>query len=120
MLEVEVWQKDSTTPQRPVRRGRQFELAYLVGTEPALVRLQFHPLAAGKAVIVKPGPGVKVDPSGTEFRVGPTGECVVSVTLDGSFRRSDINIYCVGIRTKLPLSRAPLAATQEAISRGGR
>jgi hypothetical protein len=53
MLEVEVWQNDSMTPQRLARRGRQFALAYLVGSEPALVRLPFHPLGAGKAVIVK-------------------------------------------------------------------
>jgi len=81
-------------------------MAYLLGTEPALVRLQFLPVAAGKAVILLPGPGVIVDPLGTKFQIGPTGEVVVSVALDSRFHRSDINVDCVGIRTKLPLSRA--------------
>lgn len=122
MLEVEIWCEGSLSPQRPARRGRRFDLAYLIGTEPAFVRLQFHPLAAGKVVTVKQGPGVTIDPPGTELRVGPTGECVVSVALDGSFLQSDINIYCVGIRTRLPLSRASreIVEAQEAAAGGGR
>ena len=107
--ESEVWRAESEFPQMPTRQGAQFDQAYITGPEPVLVRLQFDPLAAGSAVVVKPGPGVTVTPPETEFYVEPTGECVVSVALDGSFLRSDMNVYCMGIRTKVPLARASLA-----------
>jgi hypothetical protein len=119
---IEVWRAQSDSPQMPARRHRRFELAYLLGKEPALVRLRFHPLAAGQAVVVQPGPGVTVNPPDTEFRVGPAGECVVSVALDRDFLRSDINIYCVGVKTKVPLSRASreIVEAKEAEGRGRR
>jgi hypothetical protein len=121
--QVEVWTNDSTTPQRPARRGHRFELAYVNVTEPALVRLQFQPAAAGRIVIVRPGPGITIDPPETELTIGATGEYVVSVSLAGSFKQSDITIYCVGARITLPLARTspapPVGATQTA-KRGGR
>jgi hypothetical protein len=120
--ESEVWREESEFPQMPTRLGAQFDRAYITGPEPVLVRLQFDPLAAGSAVVVIPGPGVTVDPPETEFYVGPTGECIVSVALDGTFLRSDMNVYCMGIRTKVPLARASLAevvAVEEATG-GGR
>jgi hypothetical protein len=95
-------------------------MIYLNGTEQALMRLQFLPLAAGKAVIVQPGPGVTIDPPETKFQIGSTGECVVSVALDESFLQSEINVYCVGIRTRLPLSRSSreIVAAKEAETEG--
>jgi hypothetical protein len=118
--QVEVWRPESSSPQKPVRRGRRFELAYVIGTQPVVLRLQFHPLAAGKAVIVKPGPGVTIDPPETEFYVGNNGQCVVSVRLDGSFLRSDIAVYCIGVQTKLALARASreVVEAEEAKTRG--
>ena len=120
--EVEVWRTQSITPQMPVRRHRRFDLAYVVGKEPALVRLRFHPLAAGQGVVVQPGPGVTVDPPDTEFRVAPNGECVVSVALDGSFFRSDFNVYCAGVKSKVPLERTSVGTVEarEAAGRSGR
>lgn len=119
--EVEVWRTQSITPQMPARRHRRFELAYLVGKEPALVRLRFHPLAAGQGVVVQPGPGVTVDPPDTEFWVETNGECVVAVALDGSFIRSDFNVYCAGVKTKVPLERASveIVEAREAAGRSG-
>jgi hypothetical protein len=119
--ESEVWREESEFPQMPTRRHAQFEPVYIEGPEPVLVRLQFDPIAAGSAVVVKPGPGVTVDPPETEFYVEPTGECVVSVALNGDFLQSDINVYCAGIRTKVPLARASLAkvvAEEEATGSG--
>jgi hypothetical protein len=118
---VEVWREESESPQMPARRGPQFEQAYVTGTEPLLVRLQFDPLAAGKTVVVKPGHGVTVDPPQTEFHVGPTGECVVSIVLDPGFIQSRLTVYCDGVRTSLPLMRAPLSVVeaQEALTEGG-
>ena len=113
---VELWRTESQIPQKPGKhRGRRFELGYVVGTEPALMRLQFPPVTAGNTVIVKPGPGVTVDPPEIEQRIGPTGECVVSVSLAGSFRQSDLTVYYVGVKTTLPLARASreIVAAQE-------
>lgn len=118
---VELWRMESQIPQKPGKhRGRRFELGYLVGTEPAMMRLQFPPVTAGTTVIVKPGPGVTVDPPEIEQRIGPTGECAVSVSLAGSFRQSDITVYYVGVKTTLPLARASreIVAAQE--TGGGR
>lgn len=120
--EVEVWRSHGESPQVPGRRHRRFDLAYVVGKEPTLVRLRFHPQAAGQAVVVQPGPGVTIHPPDTEFRVEKNGECVVSIALDGSFIRSDFNVYCCGVKTKVPLERASLqeVAAREAAGRSGR
>jgi hypothetical protein len=119
---VEIWRNQSISPQIPPRRQRRFELGYVVGKEPALVRLRFHPLAAGQTVVIQPGPGVTIDPADTEFRVEKNGECVVSVTLDGSFVRSDFDVYCAGVKTKVPLERATVEIVErkEAAGRAGR
>jgi hypothetical protein len=120
--EVEVWRSNGQAPQTPARLHRRFDLAYVVGKEPTLVRLRFHPLAAGQAVVVQPGPGVTVFPPDTEFRVEKNGECVVSVALDGSFIRSDFNVHCCGVKTKVPLERATVeeVAAREEAGRSGR
>ena len=119
--EIEVWREASESPQMPARHGAQFKETYVTGTEPVVVRLQFDPLAAGKIVIVRPDPGTTVIPPGTDFEIGPTGECVISVALAQNCRMSRVNVYCDGFRTALPLSRAPLAVVQahEALTEGG-
>ena len=73
-------------------------------------------------MIVKPGPGVTVDSLATELPIGPTGECIVSVSLAGGFRQSDITVYYVGERVTLPLARATpeVVAAREAATKGGR
>jgi len=118
--QIEVWRPESASPQKPARRGRRFELAYVIGTQPAAIRLQFHPQTAGKAVILKPGPGVTIDPPGPEFSVGNNGQLVVSVRLDGNFGRTDLTVYCIGVKTKLALARAPreVVEAEEAKTRG--
>ncbi len=119
--EIEVWREASVSPQMPARRGPQFEKSYINGNDPVLVRLQFHPLAAGKTVIVRPDPGATVIPPETEFQIGSTGECVISVALAANYIKSRVNVYCDGIRTTVPMSRAPLAVViqQEALTEGG-
>ncbi|HEV2841676.1 MAG TPA: hypothetical protein VGW39_10155 [Chthoniobacterales bacterium] len=119
--EIEVWREESISPQMPAKLGAQFNETYVTGTEPVVVRLQFDPLAAGKTVIVRPGPGAAVIPPDTKFQVGPTGECVISVALKPNFLHTRVNVYCDGFRTALPLSRAPLAVVEaaEALTEGG-
>lgn len=71
-------------------------------------------------MILKPGPGVTIDPPGPEFSVGNNGQLVVSVRLDGSFGRTDLTVYCIGVKTKLALARAPreVVEAEEAKTRG--
>jgi hypothetical protein len=86
------------------------------------VRLQFQLVPPGQSVVVKPGPGVTVDPPQTEVAIGATGECLLSVSLTGSFPQSDITIYYLGNRITLPLARVssvPVAVT-ESTTKGGR
>jgi hypothetical protein len=118
---IEVWREESISPQMPAKLGVQFQQTYITGTEPVVVRLQFDPLAAGKTVIVRPDPGAAVIPAETKFQVGPTGECIISVALAANCRMSRVNVYCDGIRTALPLERAPVAVVQaqEALTEGG-
>lgn len=119
--EIEVWREESVSPQMPPRRGPQFEKTYIEGTDPVVIRLQFDPLAAGKSVIVRPDPGASVIPPETEFQIGPTGECVISVALAANCRMSRVSVYCDGVRTTVPLARAPLAVVEahEALTEGG-
>ena len=86
------------------------------------MRLQFQPVAAGKSVIVTPGPGVTVDPPVTALSIGVTGECVVSVSLAGSFSQSDLTVYYAGARVTLPLVRTTpeVVAARETATKGGR
>lgn len=119
---LEVWRPQSHSPQIPARQHRRFEQSYVVGKEWAMIRLRFHPLAAGQGVWVRPGPGVAVIPADTELRVERNGECVLWVALDRDFSSSDIMVSCHGVRTKVPLSRAPVEVIEarEAAGRSGR
>lgn len=107
--DVEVWREESENPQIPARQFNQLTQAYIAGTDPVVLRVQFNPLAAGKLVYVKPGPGITIYPPGTSLTVSSSGECIVSAQLAASPSRSHIIFYCEGIKTVLPVVRAPLA-----------
>jgi hypothetical protein len=119
--EIEVWREESISPQMPAKHRAQFDKTYVTGTDPVLVRLQFDARAAGKTVIVRPDPGASVIPPETKFQIGPTGECIISVALAANCQMSRVNVYCDGVRTPLPLARAPLAVVEahEALTEGG-
>jgi len=102
---VQVWRSDSLTPELPVRRGRYLSPVLIAPSESVIVRLQFGPLARGKSVMVRPGPGVTINPSQQVFVLPSTADCAMSVTLDQSFLRGAISFYCEGLVTTLPLGR---------------
>lgn len=71
--------------------------------------------------MVKAGLGVTVEPSQSQFQIGPGGQCVVSLALNRDFVQSNIEVYYLGTRTRLSLSRASAetVAAEEART-GGR
>ena len=104
---IEVWRANGNSPQVPQRRGSSLERAYIVGAEPVVLRVKFDPLSAGKLVSVIPGRGTLIDSSSSLMTISSTGECLVSVQLVEA--RGHIIVYCQGLKTVLPLSRASLA-----------
>lgn len=103
---IEVWRNGSSSPQKRARRGRRFDLTYLVGTEAAILRLKFNPKAAGKEIFLQLGPGVTLDPPEQKFLIEQNGHCDVSLRIDGSFRRSDVTVNCAGFTSKVTVERA--------------
>jgi hypothetical protein len=119
--DVEVWRQQSESPQVPARRFNRLEQAFVTGTEPVTLRVQFSPAAAGKEVYVRPGRGVSIGTNGGgALTVSTTGECLVAVQLEDGFSRSHIIFYCEGVKTVLPVMRASLATVIQAEEEGGR
>ena len=112
--EIEVWRQEGESPQVPARRSNQLAHAFVTGTEPVALRVQFDPLAAGKKVWIRPGRGITLLPPDTILTVSPTGECIVGAHLSEGFSRSHIILYCEGVKTILPVVRAPLPVVEEA------
>ena len=119
--DVEVWRSEGELPQIPGQRPNQLKQAYITGTEPVWLRVQFDPLAAGKRVYVRPGTGVTLGNADAVLTVSPSGECVLAAQLDENFSRGHIIFYCDGVKTVLPLVRASLPKVQEneALTGGG-
>jgi hypothetical protein len=111
--DVEVWRPEGELPQVPGRRPNQLEQAYIAGTEPVWLRVQFDPLAAGKRVYVRPGTGVTIGSADAVLTVSPSGECLLSAQLDENFARGHVIFYCDGVKTVLPLVRASLPKVEE-------
>jgi hypothetical protein len=112
--EIEVWRQEGEVPQTPARRSNQLAHAFVTGTAPVALRVQFNPLAAGKTVWVKPGRGITLNPPNAILTVSASGECIVGAQLAEGFSRSHIIVYCEGIKTILPVVRAPLPIVEEA------
>jgi hypothetical protein len=111
--DVEVWRPDGDEPQTPPRYFNRLAHAFVTGTEPAVLRVQFSPLAAGKQVYVKPERGVTLNPPVVVMTVSSSGECIVSAQLAEGVMQAHIVFYCEGIKTVLPVVRAPLPMVQE-------
>jgi hypothetical protein len=117
--EVEIWRPQSESPQVPERRSNNLDWAYVTGTEPATLRVQFDPLLAGKSVYVRPGFGITLNPSAPVLTVSATGECLIAAQIAEGIDRSHIIFYCEGVKTVLPVMRAPVATVVEAETEGG-
>ena len=110
-----MWKSGERNQNRPrFRRGIRTGLmsAYVTGTEPVWLRVQFDPLAAGKSVFVEAWPWNHVNPPRTILTVSSNGECLVLAQLADGVNRSHLIFYCDGVRTVLPVMRAPLATVE--------
>jgi hypothetical protein len=118
--DVEVWRPEGELPQIPGRRPNQLDQAYIAGTAPVALRVQFAPQAVGKTVRVRAGKGVILGEDGP-LTVSSSGECLLSAQLEEDFPRGHIIFYCEGVKTVLPLVRASLPKVQEneALTGGG-
>jgi hypothetical protein len=112
--EVEIWRESSEWPQVPERRFNRLAQSYVTGTAPVWLRVQFDPEAAGKTVIVKPGRGIILQPPDVVMTIPENGECLVLATLAEGLPRGHVIFYCDGVKTVLPVVRAPLATVIEA------
>lgn len=119
---IEVWRTSALTPELPARRGKHVGPVAIPANEVVSVRLQFGPLATGKAVVVTASGGVILDPPQQVIRIQPTADCVMSLALSDGYSNGAIRFYCEGISTVLTLSRvAPEPAPfSRRTSNGGR
>jgi hypothetical protein len=110
--DVEIWRLEGDLPQIPARRSNRLDVAYMTGTEPVWLRVQFDPQAAGKSVYVRPGYGITVNPPRAILTVASNGECLVLAQLANGMNRSHLIFYCDGVRTVLPVMRAALPTVE--------
>jgi hypothetical protein len=118
--DVEIWRQESESPQVPARRSNRLDQAFVTGTAPVTLRVQFSPAAAGKRVYVRPGEGLSIDANGAALTVSPAGDCLIAAQLAEGVSRSHINFYCEGVKTVLPVVRAALSTVIQAEEEGGR
>jgi hypothetical protein len=118
--DVEIWRQQSESPQVPARQINRLDQAFVTGTEPVTLRVQFNPAAAGKHVYVRPGRGLSVGINDGMLTVSSAGECLVTAQIDEGVSQSHIIFYCEGVKTVLPVRRASLATVIEAEDGGGR
>ena len=117
---VEIWRQESESPQVPTRRVNRLDQAFVTGTAPVTLRVQFSPAAAGKKVYVRPGEGLRIGANDGALTVSPAGDCLIAAQLDEDVSRSHINFYCEGVKTVLPVVRAALSTVIQAEEEGGR
>jgi hypothetical protein len=103
---VEIWRPTALAPEVPTRHGNYLTPVSIAPNEVVTVRLQFGPLAMGKAVVVTRAQGAVFDPPQQVLVVQSTGDCAVSVALSEGYPSGALKFYCQGITTTLPLLRA--------------
>jgi hypothetical protein len=114
--EVEIWRGDSQWPQIPARFSNWLNPAYVTGTQPVTLLVQFNSAAVGRKVLVRAGLGITVDATGSAPTItanGDHGEYFVQAQLAQGFNRSHVNFYCDGVKTVLPVVRASLATVEQ-------
>lgn len=118
--DVEIWRPQSEWPQVPARRSNKLDLTYVSGTEPATLRVQFDPLLAGKSVYIRPGLGITLNPPAVTLTVPANGEIIIVALIAEGRDRSHITFYCEGVKTVLPVMRAPVPVIIQAEEETGK
>ena len=118
--DVEIWRPESEWPQVPARRSHKLDWTLVEGSQPVSLRVQFDPLLAGKSVYIRPGMGITLNPAVLTMTVSATGEVIIVAQIAEGTNRSHVTFYCEGVKTVLPVMRAPLAAVIEAEEETGK
>lgn len=93
--------------------------AFVTGTEPVTVKLQFDPLSAGEQVTVIAARGILLVPPQQVLTISAAGDCTFLAQLVTGAPRGHLITYCKNVRTVVPLQRAPLAVVQAAEAQSG-
>ncbi len=109
---IEIWRANALTPQVPMRRGTRTDRAFVTGTEPVTVRIQFDRRAAGAPVAVMVSDSFSINPPEQVLAVSARGDCIINGQLAEGASRGHITIRCGMITTIVPLVRASLARVQ--------
>jgi len=111
---VEIWRLNSNHPQIPARRSDRgnSDPAFVTGTEPVMIRLQFNPQAAGEKVTVIAARGILINPPQQVLTISAQGDCAFPAQLDERAMSGHLIIYCRNVRTVVPLVRARAAVVQ--------
>lgn len=118
---VEIWRPNADRPQIPARRGKRTDYAFVTGTEPVTVRLQFDPRVAGARVVVIAANGFTFNPPQQVLTVSSRGDCVLTGQLAEGAPRGHFVAYCGMIQTIVPLARTSMAGVEaEEVRTGGR
>ena len=80
---------------------------------------RFDPITAGRKVIVKQGDGVVLDSEVVLQTVSPDGVCAFAAKLEDQADVGYVILYCEGVKTVLPLKRAPMSVVEENEARTG-
>ncbi len=105
---VEIWRPGSNLPQTPKgrhQRARRLLQACVSGSDAVMVRLRFHPVSKGKAVLVKAARGIALAPADDVLRIPADGQLILSILLDPRMSESHVSFSCEGLTTTLALSR---------------
>ena len=85
------------------------------------VRLLFHPLSRGKAVLVRPARGITINPPDETLHIPADGQLLVALRLDPGMSESHVSFTCEGLTTTLVVARttSDIVATRETATEDG-
>lgn len=117
---VEIWRPAGQRPQVPSRHSAvNLDAAFVTGSEPVTLRLQFNPTAAGERVAVMAARGIILDPPEQVLTVSARGDCSIAAQLQPTAGSGHLIVRCRMIRTVVQIARAPLAIVQAEEERTG-
>ncbi|HWM24834.1 MAG TPA: hypothetical protein VNP98_08415 [Chthoniobacterales bacterium] len=101
----EVWRSGAEAPEIPTQVKDGLHHTLITSGEPIVVRLLFDPSLTGTALSVTPDKGVLIEPA-QGIHIGPSGECLFTVDLEGNQEEGQISFYSMQITTVLRLTTA--------------
>jgi hypothetical protein len=101
----EIWRSGADTPDVPTQIKDGWHSTLIASGESILVRLLFDPSLTGTPLSVTPDKGVIIEPT-QGIHIGPSGECVFTVEIEGGQEQGQVSFYSMQITTGLRLTTA--------------